>query len=709
VDIDDGAVEICKLRLWLSMVADIEDEPTEVQPLPNIEFNIRQGNTLIGHVDKLESAIEAVDNKHTTQSTIGAFGENSVKSAVNEISEAIQKHKSAKSSEQATKWKHKANDRIRKYRDVLDEKIVKNFTNVVDGEISSGAIKRYSPFHWVIEFPRVFQDGGFDISIGNPPWDKVKAERTDFFPKYDEVFRRRSNTGKDKDTIQKELLQNPDIAKKWETYQADIGIKKEYYKKSPTYQQQRSTVDGRTLSGDQEKSTLFLERMLSVTNENGYVTQLLPGILFSGGSNKAIRYHLLENTNLKHVVGFENKGIFEGVHSSKKFAIVTFKNSGSSDGFEGVFMKRDVRFLRKVENHLIWIPRTLIENFAPEAGLFPFVTSETHRDVLTKLVKNPQLRKRSDDNWYLDLYRELDRTNDKDRFITDSTKADYPVFGGSTIYQFIYDNEEPEFWSLNENKSSNKSAKKRIREKDKKNLKTSIYEAFDGTGSQKGFVNELLQEHRGKPLQEDDVLLDCTEYRMVYRHTTGPANERSLIVAVIPKDVVCHNALTTIRPYKIQPSKEDLSNECLYTMYEDIFTKEELFVASGLLNSIPTDYLIRSKVEENINMFHILGTQVPRLTEGNKWFDFISNRAARINCYGEQFTELRSALNIKPVESEQERRKMQIELDAGAFHAYGLSEEEVEFVLNDFYKVDNPRMMTQAYFERVLEEYVSLS
>jgi hypothetical protein len=61
------------------------------------------------------------------------------------------------------------------------------------------------------------------------------------------------------------------------------------------------------------------------------------------------------------------------------------------------------------------------------------------------------------------------------------------------------------------------------------------------------------------------------------------------------------------------------------------------------------------------------------------------------------------------VESEQERRKMQIELDAGAFHAYGLSEEEVEFVLNDFYKVDNPRMMTQAYFERVLEEYVSLS
>jgi len=55
VDIDDGAVEICKLRLWLSMVADIEDEPSEVEPLPNIDFNIREGNSLIGFTDVVNS------------------------------------------------------------------------------------------------------------------------------------------------------------------------------------------------------------------------------------------------------------------------------------------------------------------------------------------------------------------------------------------------------------------------------------------------------------------------------------------------------------------------------------------------------------------------------------------------------------------------------------------------------------------------------
>jgi len=380
------------------MVADIEDEPSEVEPLPNIEFNIRQGNSLIGYVDDLETALEEENQDGSVQATIGAFGKNSVKRAISEINKAIQNHKNATSSEEATKWKHKADELIENYREILDKKTTKEFQEAVGKEITLEKVKRHSPFHWVIEFPDTFQQGGFDIAIGNPPWDKVKAERTDFFPKYDEVFRRRSETGKDKDEIQEELLQNPEIKAEWEEYQSDIGQKKEYYRNSPKYQLQSSVVNGRTLSGDTEKSTIFLERLFSLVHSEGYVTQLLPGILFSGGSNKKIRYHLLENTHIEHIVGFENKGIFDGVHSGKKFAIVTFNRNGTSDGFHGLFMKRNVQFLRNVEEHLVWIPKSLLLNFAPEAGLFPFITSETHRDVLTKLLQHPQLREKQGDS-----------------------------------------------------------------------------------------------------------------------------------------------------------------------------------------------------------------------------------------------------------------------------------------------------------------------
>jgi hypothetical protein len=50
VDYDPGAVEIAKLRLWLSMVVD-EDEITEIQPLPNLDYKIMQGNALLDEFD----------------------------------------------------------------------------------------------------------------------------------------------------------------------------------------------------------------------------------------------------------------------------------------------------------------------------------------------------------------------------------------------------------------------------------------------------------------------------------------------------------------------------------------------------------------------------------------------------------------------------------------------------------------------------------
>src|SRR5438046_5319341 len=46
VDLDPGAVEIAKLRLWLSMIVD-EDEIGDIQPLPNLDYKVMQGNSLL--------------------------------------------------------------------------------------------------------------------------------------------------------------------------------------------------------------------------------------------------------------------------------------------------------------------------------------------------------------------------------------------------------------------------------------------------------------------------------------------------------------------------------------------------------------------------------------------------------------------------------------------------------------------------------------
>jgi hypothetical protein len=69
---------------------------------------------------------------------------------------------------------------------------------------------------------------------------------------------------------------------------------------------------------------------------------------------------------------------------------------------------------------------------------------------------------------------------------------------------------------------------------------------------------------------------------------------------------------------------------------------------------------------------------------------------------------MRERLDVEPATAESERRELQAEIDAAAFHAYGLSKEETELVLDDFHRVENPRVMDDDYFEMVKGKYVEL-
>lgn len=103
-------------------------------------------------------------------------------------------------------------------------------------------------------------------------------------------------------------------------------------------------------------------------------------------------------------------------------------------------------------------------------------------------------------------------------------------------------------------------------------------------------------------------------------------------------------------------------------------------------------------------------SQKPRLTEGDNWFEYISLRAARLNCYGEAFAEMRERLGgIDPATDQEKRKRLQVQIDAAAFHAYGLGQEETAFVLDDSHQVQNPRLITDDYFELVLEKYEALA
>lgn len=708
VDIDDGAVEICKLRLWLSMVADIEDEPSEVEPLPNIDFNIRQGNSLIGYIEELPSN----DGKTT-------WDDWSVRDKYKEIIEAVQNHRDATNSKDAANWRKVAEERMNRHRPDFDENLTEHAREAGVEDLTTDDIQSFDPFHWIIEFAEVWDEGRFDIIIGNPPWEVLSPNRDDFFSRYDETFRQHGSERKDE--IQEQLLEDSTVAEEWDKYTEGMEKRAAYFNNSTDYELQSPKVAGRTVASENDLSALFIERVFDLVADDGYTSLILPGFVINGAIAKDLRNHLLDNTKLDTVIGFENKGIFDQIHNQYRFGIITCKNGGTTDGIEGIFAQTTTDILRNVDDVAADIPREALTEYSPEAGIFPSITSQQEADVLSTLLTNPALGDRHSDRWNVSvLTKELHEPSDSHLFVDSEADGDYPVYGGENIHQFAHDNsiesdlETPQYWSR-DFYDREKSAKARIREKkfNQGYLKKSIYEAFGGNKTSKSqvqFVDDLLNEKRGEPLSEEDVLLDSTEYRIAYRDVARGTDERSTIATVLPKDTVCLHTLQTIKPYEIEPEEASLKDSPLHDAYVRVFTDGELFAAVGLLNSIPFDFLMRTKVDTHIVKYKFLEAKMPRLTDGDDWCHYIAERAARLNCYGEDFAEMRERLGgIEPATDRSKRRELQAEIDAAAFQAYGLERRDVEFVLDDFHRVENPRLMDEEYFDMVFEKFDMLA
>jgi hypothetical protein len=235
---------------------------------------------------------------------------------------------------------------LSEYKDDLNKKVLDDFRDAGVDDITKQDIEDYSPFHWVLEFATVYRDGGFDVFIGNPPWEGLSAYPDDYFSKYDEEFRTRSQTGKD--NKMSEILEDDEKKAGWEKYQQKIKYLATYYNNTTEYTLQSPKVDGRRIPNENDLSHLFFERILKISQSGAYISQILPGTVFSAASTKDLRVHALENTEVQSVIGFENNGIFSGIHGRYRFGVVTLKDGGKTDAVTGVFNQTNTSVLREL-------------------------------------------------------------------------------------------------------------------------------------------------------------------------------------------------------------------------------------------------------------------------------------------------------------------------------------------------------------------------
>jgi hypothetical protein len=171
VDIMVEATEIAKLRLFLKMMAvvevDFRADNMGLDPLPDIDFNIRCGNTLVGY------ATEEELNNDLTWGDMFANQEfkEKVESEMKLVAAAYDIFKSVQftqSEDMATfkLAKQGLNKRLKALNDLLNKRLHAT-TNLPYEEW----LTTHQPFHWLAEFYQIIHDdGGFDVIIGNPPY-----------------------------------------------------------------------------------------------------------------------------------------------------------------------------------------------------------------------------------------------------------------------------------------------------------------------------------------------------------------------------------------------------------------------------------------------------------------------------------------------------------------------------------------------------------
>ena len=231
VDINPNSVEICKLRLWIELLknsyylvdlddgfnANLSDKIHQMQTLPNIDINIKCGNSLISYFDLRHSlaeypniAVKIKEYKNAVADYKEGFftSKRQIDKTINELNESFRNFLfHSKFAKEISAFRKKCSEYSAKYGDYLarDDKNLSPFIaqsfGIFDFDKESAKcdfeklkrcydsifnLQSHKSFEWRFEFPEVLDENGdfmgFDLVIGNPPYIK-EADNKRLFEK----------------------------------------------------------------------------------------------------------------------------------------------------------------------------------------------------------------------------------------------------------------------------------------------------------------------------------------------------------------------------------------------------------------------------------------------------------------------------------------------------------------------------------------------
>lgn len=257
VDINPNSVNICRLRLWIELLKSSyykRPDLVELQTLPNIDLNVKQGDSLLSKIPvKVSTAI--------SKNTIGISQDKitEYKQLVKAFKNTDDKNVKIALDRSIRALKEKMPGEFAPYLELTDKEKEEN------EKMQKNRIYNHS-MEWMFEFPEIINDKGqfvgFDIVVGNPPYIPI-ADIKDSAKRYGEMM----------------------------------------YKGTPVYS---------TFCNDGDISTLFVERAYSLINADGVVSYIMPNKWMTTGYGEGLRKFFLEN-GLDNVMDFGDAQVFPNV------------------------------------------------------------------------------------------------------------------------------------------------------------------------------------------------------------------------------------------------------------------------------------------------------------------------------------------------------------------------------------------------------------
>ncbi len=367
----------------------------------------------------------------------------------------------------------------------------------------------HRPFNWAVEFSEAFMGetgqhlgdaAGFEVVVGNPPWEIVKPDLREFYAQFDPRIESKLTRRKVEARIAELNAQDPARKAGWRAQKARIEDAAACLRHSSDY-----TRQGRS---DTATHKLFLERGYGLLERAGRLGFVIPSGVYTDLGTKPLREMLLNEGQIQYLFSFSNERFFfPHVDHRFKFTLLGARKGLQSDGFLAAFRFNprvavapgDLPAFLTDPANLIYLPVKSLTRFSPDSLSVMEFQTQLDYEVVEKIYDSwPLLGEKIDDKWSVRFTTEFHMTSARHLF--NQTGAGVSLYEGKMIHQFDAYFAKPRFWIAREN-------------------------------------------------------LRCQRFRLGVRAIAANTNERTLIAAMLPSTVGAGNSiLTMVEPTSLSES-----------------------------------------------------------------------------------------------------------------------------------------------------------